>query len=149
MANNQYLVKLIGAAGESAQGVFVIVDALPHRQCRLVLQFAGGEITGEAFHYFEAMCQIREQLEPTGWLPVCYGASRNVYPSGMGRDMGRGLKAYRMHIGQEGTKSDLVRIFETGPDVEPVSVLVQRTFWKEWMKSIMDEATFKKLSENG
>ena len=149
MVDNQYPVTLINTAGESVQAVFIVEQGLPHHQCRLQLQFAGRDVVGEASDYFEAMCRIREQLESTGWRPICYGASRNVYPSGMGRDMGRGLKAYRMQLGQLTKRSDLVRIFETGPDVDPVSVAVQRAFWKDWMKSIMDEATFRRIFRDG
>lgn len=84
--------------------------------------------------FFEALCRVREDLEATfGLRPDCYGASRDVYPSGMARDMGLGLKAYKSVIGRK-MDANLVNIFETGTDVEPASVADQRAFaeacWK-------------------
>lgn len=135
MTGVEHPVLLVDGHGESVQAAFVVVQGLPHSQCRLTLKYSGGEITGEAFDYFEAICQIRNELDAIGYRPMCYGASRNVYPSGMGRDMGRGLKAYRLRLGQQPAMSDLVNIFDVGPDVEPASVKDQREFWKSWWKS--------------
>ena len=55
---------------------------------------------------------------------------RNVYPSGMGRDMGAGLKAYRFSLGRAARLEDLVFIFETGDDVVPVTVQEQREYYE-------------------
>jgi hypothetical protein len=44
---------------------------------------------------FEALCLIREQLEPLGWRIGVAGAQADVWPSGMARDQGGGLSAYR------------------------------------------------------
>jgi hypothetical protein len=54
----------------------------------------------------------------------------------MGRDMGAGLRAYRLSLGQQGGRDGLVGIFDTGPDVEPATVDAQRAFVKEWLSSI-------------
>ncbi|MEJ1923477.1 MULTISPECIES: hypothetical protein [unclassified Microbacterium] len=45
---------------------------------------------------FEALCLIREELEPLGWHIGVAGALPNVWPSGMARDQGGGLRAYRL-----------------------------------------------------
>ena len=45
---------------------------------------------------FEALCVIRERLEPLGWRVGVAGAQVNVWPSGMARDQGGGLSAYRI-----------------------------------------------------
>jgi len=87
--------------------------------------------------YFAALALVRRDLEAHGWLLSCYGASRNIYPSGMARDMGLGLKANKLHLGQRGRREDLVDIFTTGPDVEPASVDEQEAFHKEWLASIV------------
>jgi hypothetical protein len=149
MASEQFPVQLVHQQGGTFQGVFAIVPGLPHRQCRLTFRHDDGEITGEAFDYFEAMCQIRNQLEAIGYRPACYGASRNVYPSGMARDMGRGLKAYKLYLGRVSTRSDLVGIFATGGDLDLVSVEDQRAFWKSWWKSLLDGPTFDKMFPEG
>lgn len=47
---------------------------------------------------FEACCLVREQLEPDGWRLGVAGAQPGVWPSGMARDQGGGLTAYRMTV---------------------------------------------------
>ena len=69
-------------------------------------------------------------------MVATYGGSRNVFPSGMSRDMGSGLKAYRLTLGSTGRLEDLVGIFETGPGIEPATVDEQRAFFREWVSSI-------------
>ena len=48
----------------------------------------------------------------------------------MGR---RGLRAYRLTKGVQTRRTDLVEIFEAGPDVIPASVDAQEAFWREWL----------------
>jgi len=102
------------------------------RECRLTLSYASGDLQGVGTDFFEAFCRIREQLANSGIFPVCYGASRTVYPSGMARDMGAGLKAYRLHMGRQAQSDDLVHIFDSGPDVEVATVEAQKTFAEAW-----------------
>jgi hypothetical protein len=68
-------------------------------------------------------------------IPFCYGASLNVYPSGMARDMGQGLKAYKLAMGRHAKREGLVEIFAEGPDVIPASVALQEQFWRDWLAS--------------
>jgi hypothetical protein len=136
MAADQYHVRLVSHSGEGSQGVFILDEDGETDQCRLTLQYPGGEISAQAFDYFEAMCQIRKELETKGWRPVCFGSRRNVYPSNMCRDMGRGLKAYKMELGRRATLTDLVMIFDSAPDVQPASVEEQRQFFERWLHSL-------------
>jgi hypothetical protein len=103
------------------------------RSCVIQLRCDRCEVDGEADDFFEAFCRVREALQPHGLMPLCYGASRNVYPSSMARDMGNGLKVYKMRMGQ--TANELVSIFAEGVDVDPVSVATQHEFWKAWLRS--------------
>ncbi len=86
--------------------------------------------------YFDALCLVRSELETDGLIPFCYGASLNVYPSGMCRDMGSGMLAYRLTLGKHTSRSDLVKIFDEGPDVIPASVELQRRNYASWLQSI-------------
>jgi hypothetical protein len=79
---------------------------------------------------------VRRTLEAEGLLVNTYGASKNVWPSGMARSMGAGLKAYRMTPGKPSSLADLVPIFEVGPDVEPVTVAEQQKFCDQWFVSL-------------
>ncbi|MCP3462286.1 MULTISPECIES: hypothetical protein [unclassified Bradyrhizobium] len=128
--DEQHEIQLIGA-GDDERAVLIEHDV--GDTCRLSCTYRGRKIEANADDFFEALCLIRRQLEPEGFIPFCYGASLNVYPSGMARDMGRGLKAYRLTKGAHVHMTDLVEIFETGPDVIPASVDAQDAFWREWL----------------
>src|SRR5438046_1364478 len=88
--------------------------------CILSLTYRDQTISVQASDYLEALCQIRLQLEAQQMQLLCYGASKNVYPSGMARGMGQGLRAYKLTIGKHATMADLVDIFATGTDIQPV-----------------------------
>lgn len=128
----EYPLSLVSFDGRSSDGLL----RLDAERDTLVLEYAGGRIEVVDSDYFEALCRIRERLEADGLRPICYGASRNVYPSGMSRDMGGGLRAYKLQLGQLGRTADLVDIFSTGPDVVPVPVAEQREFYLRWLESI-------------
>jgi hypothetical protein len=54
----------------------------------------------------------------------------------MSVSMGAGLKAYRVQLGQHATMDSLVSIFESGSDVEPVTITEQEAFHSQWIESI-------------
>lgn len=126
----QHEIALIGA-GDDERAVITEQDIA--NACKLTCAYRGKTIEAEAPDFFEALCLIRRQLEPEGLIPLCYGASLNVYPSGMARDMGAGLKAYRLKKGVHTRMTDLVEIFDAGPDVIPASVDAQEEFWRDWL----------------
>src|ERR1700752_894126 len=105
---DEYRIFLIGGGDDESGLLFTRND---NDSCHITFQFRGRSLDAEASDYFEAFCQIRRQLEKDGLIPFCYGASLNVYPSGMARDMGLGLKAYKLTIGQHARMQDLVEIF--------------------------------------
>jgi hypothetical protein len=103
-------------------------------QCQLHLTYRGTTITETADDYFEALCLIRKRLEVQHLYIFCYGASKNVYPSGMARDMGQGLKAYKLTLGKHAATADLVDIFDSGADIEPATVAEQRSYFEAWLR---------------
>jgi hypothetical protein len=127
-------VSLKATDGSAREGIF----ALDHddEQCVLTLEMESERLRAQESDYFGALAKIREELDRRGLRPVCYGASRNVFPSGMARDMGAGLKAYKMTLGQPALTKDLVGIFDNGPDVDPVSVEEQERFHRSWLNSL-------------
>lgn len=72
---------------------------------------------------FEALCIVREHLEPQGWRLGVGGAQIDVWPSGMARDQGGGLRAYRMTA--EGV-TGLVDTFEPTDPATVATVAAQR-----------------------
>ncbi|WP_146115696.1 MULTISPECIES: hypothetical protein [Pirellulaceae] len=105
------------------------------RRCLLALECQLGQFQAADWNYFDALCQIREQLELLGWRPRCYGACEDVYPSNMCRDMGQGMVAYRNEIGRPAAQEHLVETFATSSEIEPASVEQQRVFFQRWLQS--------------
>lgn len=106
-----------------------------NRSCRLVCKVRGEQHSAEEGDFFEALRTLRRRvLEPKGLIPFCYGASLKVWPSGMARDMGRGLKAYKIEAGSPPT--ELVGIFDSGPDIIPAPVTAQEDYAREWFTSL-------------
>jgi hypothetical protein len=93
------------------------------------------QFPSEAADFFDALISIRRQLQREGLIPYCYGASLNVFPSAMARDMGQGLRAYKLVVGKHATRADLVDIFDEGTDVVPADVDTQEQFYRDWLGS--------------
>lgn len=106
------------------------------QSCWISLSSEGILESATGTDYFESFCEIRRKLIQDGMYPLCYGASRNVWPSGMARDMGQGLRAYQLTIGQPGSRENLVGIFESGSDIDPVSPDDQKAFAMQWIASL-------------
>jgi hypothetical protein len=86
--------------------------------------------------FFEALKRLRLELEKTGALLHCFGASENVYPSGMQKSMGPAILAYKMRIGSPALRQDIVNIFEADETVVPSTVEQQERFRQRWIDSL-------------
>lgn len=140
--NEQYTVFLIGGdTGGNEQAVFTLHDV--GTRCRLNCSYRNKVIEAEEDDYFEALCQIRKQLEVEGILPFCYGASCNVFPEGTVTGMSRGLVVCKVKSGEHPKESDLVNIFDEGYDVVPVFVHMQQQFWDSWLASLPSSESSK------
>ncbi|MGY1551448.1 hypothetical protein ACW5CM_06630 [Microbacterium sp. A588] len=82
-----------------------------------------GTAQARADDAFEALCLVREELEPFGWRIGVAGAQANVWPSGMARDQGGGLRAYRLTPARV---EDLVDTFEPVDPATVTTVALQR-----------------------
>lgn len=129
----KHKIYIIGGADDEA--LVLIEEELPEA-CRLTCEYREKSIFAEAKDYFEAFCRIREKLEEEGIIPFCYGASLDVYPSRMSRQMSKGKAAYKIEIGKQARRENIVQIFEEGPDVIPSKVHVQREYFEEWLNSL-------------
>jgi hypothetical protein len=129
----QYKIFLIGGADDEAA---IFTEDESNDRCRLICEYRNKEIFGDANDYFEALRIIRLELEKEGLIPFCYGASLNVFPSRMARDMGKGKTAYKMEIGKHATRDNLVKIFEEGADVIPSPVARQKEYFEGWLRSL-------------
>jgi hypothetical protein len=128
-----YSLRLVGGE-DSEHATFEFDDE--QEDCLLVCRYRGQTISAQEADFFEALVSIRRRLQADGLMPCCYGASLNVFPSGMSRDMGRGLKAYKMTLGKQAGGADLVGIFDEGIDVVPADVDAQERFFRDWLGSL-------------
>lgn len=124
----QVKIFLIGGE-EDESAIFTLVDEYPN--CRLRCEYRDYKLEAIALDFFEALCILRKSLANDGLIPFCYGASLNVFPSRMARDMGRGMKAYRLQLGHHA--NELVDVFAQGTDIIPSSVELQQKFWRDWL----------------
>jgi len=104
--------------------------------CVVELRFDERTISGKSEDFFDALIQVRRTLEKENVLLLVYGGSKNVWPSAMARSMGAGLRAYKMTMGKQALKTDLVEIFASGPDVQPCTVAEQEKYKDEWFSSL-------------
>ena len=86
--------------------------------------------------YFEAFLAVRHHLEDDGCELLCKGCAVDVWPSGMSRDMGGGIKAYQMRRGEPASSSSLVDIFEPDSKIQYSRVSTQEKYFQEWLKSL-------------
>lgn len=128
----EYKIKLIG--GEKEEVAEVRCEDRG-RACHVAVCYRDRKIEESASDFFTALCRVRVRLEKEGLNLHCYGSSLNVRPSGMGRDMGLGMRAYRMTIGKHVRISDLVGIFDMGPDITLATVAEQKEYFETWLKS--------------
>lgn len=129
----QHKIFLIGGADDE-MATFTEEEA--NGLCRLVCEYRGRVVSTEALDYFDALCNVRLELEKEGLIPFCYGASINVFPSPMARQMGKGKSAYKMEMGKQTTRECAVRIFENGADVTPSPVALQKQYFNDWLASL-------------
>ena len=127
-----FSVRLVGGS-DGERAAFEINDV--KNRCLLTCRYRDKTISAEAADFFNALISIRRQLQLEGLIPYCYGASLNVFPSAMARDMGQGLRAYKMTPGKHAKIADLVDIFDEGTDVVPADVDAQEQFFRDWLGS--------------
>jgi hypothetical protein len=88
-------------------------------------------LQGRGRDFFDALQQLRLQLEPLGWYPLCNGARIDCYPSGMARDMGEGRAVYV--LSQTVDKLPLVPTFEPADREKMGTVAEQDANFKRWL----------------
>jgi hypothetical protein len=132
--NETKYIKVRDRDGAAADCTVEILSIHPAR-----LVFSGPFLDGREFlanDVFDALVSLRGSLEEIGARLLCAGARPEVFPSGMSRDMGGGIKAYVNRIGMPAGKPDIVDIFDyAGPELVG-SVAEQNAFHKKWVESL-------------
>ncbi len=102
----------------------------------VTLELNGKTVAGQSKEgLFDALRKLRMTLEKDKVLLHCFGASENVYPSGMQVSFG-GTKAYRMRLGAPALLKDIVDIFASDDSVRPSTVEQQEKFRERWLASL-------------
>lgn len=104
--------------------------------CRLRAIYRNQVIDLMASDFFEALCQVRDIMALSGLGPLCYGASLDVYYVDGGEQLGKGMFAHRLVMGQEPEEADMVETFATGADVCPATVVDQKKYYQQWRLSL-------------
>jgi hypothetical protein len=114
-----------GLLAVSADGVMHGVLAVTFNPPELTFLLGSSSYSAAGYDLFDALTTLRRSLESDGWLICCAGASRDVYPSGMSRQMSGGRAAYRHVTGRQPGQADLVDILDAVDPVEVVGVDAQ------------------------
>jgi hypothetical protein len=93
-----------------------------------------GEEVGD--DYFDCMIKIRARLEEMNIKMLCNAARYDVYPSRMLRQMGKGVKGYRLTLGNQASEKDLVDIFEVASGESIGTVQQQQEYYNKWLDSL-------------
>jgi hypothetical protein len=104
---------------------YTMIAALPDRAA----------IEVEAGDFFQALRLIRTELESDDIRLRCAGARRDVWASGMQRDMGMGLRAYILTIPRTANRPEEVSIRDPAPDELLGTVAEQEQFFRDWLES--------------
>jgi hypothetical protein len=127
-------LRVLPAAGP--QEVWTVELSVPKLYRISVRNFPSGPTTFEGTDFFEALCVLRTAVQSTGGTVLCAGARKDVFPSFMSRDMGGGVSAYLTRLGERGSRSDLVDIFDDAPADLVASVEDQLAFHQQWVASL-------------
>ncbi|MBP1996933.1 hypothetical protein [Paenibacillus eucommiae] len=101
MHNETIKVLLYRFNGECIKGEFFLFEESPRNQdmVLLQLQFDEQNLSSQNENFFNALLDIRTDLELMNIQIACYGAAKNVYPTTMQLSMGDGRKAYKHTLG--------------------------------------------------
>ena len=133
--NERYAIQLSNASGETIPATAEV--SVTHvdepeggwsRRCWVRIAWPDGNVEATDRSVYHAFAAVREQLEPLGLVPLCYGACPEVQVSGMAVEMSDGIIAYRLSDPRDGWGGPTVNIFDTGPDISPASVAEQREY---------------------
>jgi hypothetical protein len=95
-----------------------------------------GRVTGNGSDLFQALQEIRSELEPRGWLIAVQGARVDAYPTGMVRDMIGARRVYILRVSQQAQREHLVDIFAEAAADSLGTVEQQKNYYRDWRLSL-------------
>ncbi|HEM3442212.1 TPA: hypothetical protein U1B40_000871 [Streptococcus suis] len=104
--------------------------------CVIEISLGSQSAKYEAESFFQALIELRLDLENDGGIIQCNGSDRQIFPSPLQMAMG-GEKAYLLEIGKQARIQNVYDIFEMNkPDLDCVTVLEQEEFYNQWFNSL-------------
>ena len=119
--------------GVELQGVLNDVTTADHR-AQITLNYNQTSLTKTADDFFDALRQIRLELETQNVMILCNGARIDAYPSGVSRQMSLGRIAYLNQMGQPAQQK--VAIFDKTEANWVASVAEQDKYYHAWLASL-------------
>jgi len=138
MESERVIVKLLVNDVDIVSTQLELFEEIPDEQdiVAIELKIDGRNISSKSENFFDALLNLRKELEKRSIQILCNGAAENIYPSPMQLSMGTGRAAYKQNLGQQARMSDVVDIFEYDGRLNFVSIEAQLKFHNEWLKSI-------------
>ena len=89
--------------------------------------------------FFEALILLRLELEKIDGKIALNGSRRDVFPSGMSRQMARGLMAYQFRKGEKLTLDNLVDIFDSCNEIPLLTTVEeQKNCFLKWYREFKE-----------
>lgn len=105
-------------------------------EVRIDFIYCNNIISKYADNFFDALLELRKELEELSIHLLCKGCSKTVYPSAMQLNMGSGRQAYDLILGKQASSSMMVDIFEICEENEYASVEEQYAYFLNWTESL-------------
>jgi len=120
--------------GEEKNAIIELIE----NENSVMINFILGDLvlTKASDNFFDALLELRKELEKTNIKLLCKGCSRNVYPSGMLLSMGSGRKAYSLTYGLQARTEALVDIFESCSYIDYATIGEQLAYFEGWASSL-------------
>ena len=119
--------------GVELPGVLNDVTTADHR-AQITLNYNQTSLTKTADDFFDALRQIRLELETQNAMILCNGARIDAYPSGMSRQMSLGRIVYLNQTGQPAKHK--AAIFDKADADWVASVAEQDKYHCDWLASL-------------
>lgn len=131
-------VKLVFDGNNMFEGKLVLYEEAPDDNTQVLIEiyFNDQKVSKMDDNFFQALQNLREDLENKNIQIMCNGAAKNVYPSPMQMSMGSGRTAYLLKLSQQAKNADIVDIFGCMDTLIFVTVKEQESFYRDWIKSI-------------
>lgn len=129
--------KIINILISGKKSEVILILSHNKQKCLINAVFPNGEnFNAESSDYFSALVYIRNKYP--NYIFLCKGAKKNVYPSGMSRDMSEGVIAYELTLGKRAELKDTVNIFDYDNNHVDCTPQQQQEFFNQWLISIRE-----------